>query len=149
MVSPLSKGSDPYILPPGSWQGAHFAASTGLTVAAKASVAGPAPGAFASAAGTSFGGSPEGGLPGGYGAIRVKRAGETEFRTFQEVYGTVSASKFTNIVLREGDEVMLDAPGGGGFGDPLERDRDAVARDLEEGIVSAGAARELYGWAAR
>jgi N-methylhydantoinase B/oxoprolinase/acetone carboxylase alpha subunit len=61
----------------------------------------------------------------------------------------VSASKFTNIVLREGDEVMLDAPGGGGFGDPLERDRDAVARDLEEGIVSAGAARELYGWAAR
>ena len=88
----------------------------------------------------------EGGQPGGYGAIRVKRAGETEFRTFQEVYGTVSASKFTNIVLREGDEVMLDAPGGGGFGDPLERDRDAVARDLEEGIVSAGAARELYGW---
>ena len=88
----------------------------------------------------------EGGRPGGYGAIRVKRAGETEFRTFQEVYGTVSASKFTNIVLREGDEVMLDAPGGGGFGDPLERDRDAVARDLEEGIVSTGAARELYGW---
>ena len=88
----------------------------------------------------------EGGQPGGYGAIRVKRAGETEFRTFQEVFGTVSASKFTNIVLREGDEVMLDAPGGGGFGDPLERDRDAVARDLEEGIVSTGAAQELYGW---
>ena len=53
MVSPLSKGSDPYILPPGSWQGAHFAASTGLTVAANAS----APGDFGSAAGASFGAS--------------------------------------------------------------------------------------------
>jgi N-methylhydantoinase B len=89
----------------------------------------------------------EGGLPGGYGAIRVKRAGDTEFRTFPEVFGTVSASKFTNIVLTEGDEVMLDAPGGGGFGDPHERDREAVARDVAEGIVSPEAARELYGWA--
>jgi N-methylhydantoinase B len=88
----------------------------------------------------------EGGLPGGYGAIRVKRAGDTEFRTFPEVFGTVSASKFTNIVLTEGDEVMLDAPGGGGFGDPHERDREAVARDVAEGIVSPEAARELYGW---
>jgi N-methylhydantoinase B len=88
----------------------------------------------------------EGGGPGGYGAIRVKRAGDSEFRTFPEVYGTVSASKFTNIRLQEGDEVMLDAPGGGGFGDPRERDRAAVARDLAEGIVSPAAARELYGW---
>ena len=80
----------------------------------------------------------------------MKRARETGFRTFQEVYGTVSASKFTNIVLREGDEVMLDAPGGGGLrGSAGARQRDAVGRDLEEGIVSAGAAQELYGWDAR
>jgi N-methylhydantoinase B len=88
----------------------------------------------------------EGGHPGGYGAILVKRNGDTEFRTFPEVYGTVSASKFTNILLKEGDEIMLDAPGGGGFGDPLERDRDAVARDVAEGIVSPEAARDVYGW---
>ena len=41
---------------------------------------------------------------------------------------------------------MLDAPGGGGFGDPQERDRDAVGRDLVDGIVSPEAARELYGY---
>ena len=29
-MSPLSKGSEPYIFPPGSWQGAHFAASAAL-----------------------------------------------------------------------------------------------------------------------
>jgi len=88
----------------------------------------------------------EGGLPGGYGAILVKRRGEDEFRTFPQVFGTVSASKFTNVVLCEGDEVLLDSPGGGGFGDPRERDRGAVARDLSEGLVSRGAALQLYGW---
>ena len=88
----------------------------------------------------------EGGGPGGYGAILVKRNGDSEFRTFPEVFGTVSASKFTNIVLQEGDEVMLDAPGGGGFGNAGERDRDKVARDVAEGFVSREAADQLYGW---
>jgi N-methylhydantoinase B len=41
---------------------------------------------------------------------------------------------------------LLDAPGGGGFGDPRERGRDAVARDVAERIVSPEAARQLYGW---
>ncbi len=39
----------------------------------------------------------------------------------REVFGTVSASKFTNIRLTGGDEVLIDSPGGGGFGDPRER----------------------------
>jgi N-methylhydantoinase B/oxoprolinase/acetone carboxylase alpha subunit len=88
----------------------------------------------------------EGGLPGGYGAILVRRRGEGDFRTFPEVFGTVSASKFTNVVLHEGDEVCLDSPGGGGFGDPHDRVRDAVARDVAERFVTPDAARELYGW---
>ena len=35
--------------------------------------------------------------------------------------------------------------GGGGFGDPRERDRETVRRDLDNGVISADAARELYG----
>ena len=58
----------------------------------------------------------------------------------------MSASKFTNVVLREGDEVCLDSPGGGGFGDPHERAREAVAHDVAERFVTPDAARELYGW---
>jgi N-methylhydantoinase B len=88
----------------------------------------------------------EGGLSGGNGAILVKRRGEDSFRTFPETFGTVSPSKFTNIVLGEGDEVMLDAPGGGGFGDPRERDRAEVERDVREGRITPTAARDLYGW---
>jgi N-methylhydantoinase B len=87
-----------------------------------------------------------GGKPGGNAAILVKRSGDDTFRTFPEVFGTASASKFTNIRLQAGDEVLLDSPGGGGFGDPEERDPDAIRRDVDEGIVSLEAARELYGW---
>jgi len=71
---------------------------------------------------------------------------EPEFRTFSEAYGTVSPSKFTNIQLLPGDEVLIDSPGGGGYGDPLERDRDRVLRDVEEGFVSTAAAADRYGW---
>jgi N-methylhydantoinase B/oxoprolinase/acetone carboxylase alpha subunit len=88
----------------------------------------------------------EGGGLGGPGAIRVKRRGDTEFRTFSEVFGTASPSKFTNVTLEPGDEVLIDSPGGGGYGDPRERDPDAVARDVRQGFVSAGRARELYGY---
>lgn len=35
--------------------------------------------------------------------------------------------------------------GGGGWGDPLERGLEAVARDVRDGAVSPAAAREIYG----
>jgi N-methylhydantoinase B len=37
------------------------------------------------------------------------------------------------------------AGGGGGYGDPHERPREDVRRDLRNGVISADAARELYG----
>ncbi len=87
----------------------------------------------------------EGGGQGGSAAIKVKRAGDTEFRTFTEAFGTVSASKFTNVVLRGGDEVLIESPGGGGYGDAYARDPERLARDVFEGFVSAGQAQALYG----
>ncbi|MGI9407780.1 MAG: hydantoinase B/oxoprolinase family protein [Hyphomicrobiaceae bacterium] len=44
-----------------------------------------------------------------------------------------------------GRKVMLACPGGGGYGDPKERDRDAVKRDLAYGYISADAAERIYG----
>jgi N-methylhydantoinase B/oxoprolinase/acetone carboxylase alpha subunit len=88
----------------------------------------------------------EGGGRGGPAAIKVKRSGESEFSTFSQAYGTASDSKFTNILLKPGDEVLIESPGGGGYGDPHERDRARVQADLREGFVSAESARELYGF---
>jgi N-methylhydantoinase B len=88
----------------------------------------------------------EGGGKGGRAAIMVKRFDGTEFQTFSESFGTVSPSKFTNIVLREGDEVLIDSPGGGGYGDSKERDRARVEEDIFEGFITPEAAREIYGY---
>jgi N-methylhydantoinase B len=86
-----------------------------------------------------------GGGQGGRAAILVKRRGDTEFRTFSEVFGTVSPSKFTNILLEEGDEVLIASAGGGGYGDPGDRDPERVERDRFQGFVSPGQLRDVYG----
>ncbi len=50
------------------------------------------------------------------------------------------------LTLQPGDSLELDLPGGGGWGDPLERPRALVENDLREGLVSAEHARAVYGW---
>ena len=47
--------------------------------------------------------------------------------------------------LKPGDVVTIDAAGGGGCGNPLERDLDMVESDVLEGYVSLERAREDYG----
>jgi N-methylhydantoinase B len=48
-------------------------------------------------------------------------------------------------VLRKGDVVRLSTSGGGGWGDPLDRPAERVARDVAGGFVSRESAREDYG----
>jgi N-methylhydantoinase B len=53
-------------------------------------------------------------------------------------------SKLT-LTIREGQLFRHEVAGAGGYGDPLERDLDAVARDVRNELVSPGAARADYG----
>jgi N-methylhydantoinase B len=46
--------------------------------------------------------------------------------------------------LKPGDTVLMDAAGGGGYGEPRERDPELLARDLREGKVSAESAQRDY-----
>ena len=57
----------------------------------------------------------------------LRRRGEKRFRTFVEAYGTVSPTKFINIQLHRGDQLLLHSPGGGGYGDPRKRSDEALA----------------------
>ena len=50
------------------------------------------------------------------------------------------------IFIQPGDVVDLQTPGGGGFFDPLTRDPDAVARDIDNELVSPEIARQIYGF---
>ena len=47
--------------------------------------------------------------------------------------------------LRPGDVVIMDAAGGGGYGDPLEREPELVEKDVADGYVSLECAKEDYG----
>jgi N-methylhydantoinase B len=47
--------------------------------------------------------------------------------------------------LRPTDRVELRLPGGGGYGDPLTRDIESVARDVRLGLVTVEGARSDYG----
>ena len=47
--------------------------------------------------------------------------------------------------LRRGEKVVSITPGGGGYGDPLEREPEAVLIDVEDLRVTVETAREIYG----
>jgi len=54
-------------------------------------------------------------------------------------------SKYENLRLSPGDGVTVSSPGGGGFGDPLDRPVAEVERDLNLGVVSRTTAEDVYG----
>ncbi|RDI55992.1 hydantoinase B/oxoprolinase family protein [Nocardia mexicana] len=53
--------------------------------------------------------------------------------------------KFSGLVLKAGDALRFVIGGGGGWGDPLERDAQRVAADVRAGLVSHEFATDAYG----
>lgn len=56
----------------------------------------------------------------------------------------VLAAKDQTMLALDDCHICLQT-GGGGYGDPLRRDPDAVERDVRRGLVSADAAQSIYG----
>ncbi len=56
-----------------------------------------------------------------------------------------SGNPFGLTQLKPGDVVTIDAAGGGGCGNPLDREPERVESDVREGYVSLEKAREEYG----
>jgi N-methylhydantoinase B len=71
-----------------------------------------------------------GGSPGSPGAVRIADGDTLHPKRQQRIPA--------------GARILLDLPGGGGYGDPLERDPDLVRRDVEDGLISIERAREVY-----
>ena len=53
--------------------------------------------------------------------------------------------KFAGLSFDKGETFIVESGGGGGYGDPLDRDAEAVRRDVAAQYVSASAAHEVYG----
>ncbi|MAG14663.1 MAG: 5-oxoprolinase [Dehalococcoidales bacterium] len=86
---------------------------------------------------------PPWGVAGGYWGYPVKtmyvRKGETRVRDFD------TPARVTGFSVRKGDLLMITHGGGGGYGDPIERDPEYVKVDVEDGYVSKEQALEYYG----
>ncbi|MDO6729045.1 hydantoinase B/oxoprolinase family protein [Marinovum sp. 2_MG-2023] len=64
--------------------------------------------------------------------------------------GKVSITDGTEVTdkgmyrIPAGERVILQTPGGGGYGAPAARDQTALDRDVADGLVSQNSAREIY-----
>ena len=59
--------------------------------------------------------------------------------------GERSLGNESSLTLDRGQTVTMLTPGGSAFGDPFERDAEAVRRDVELGFVTREGARRDYG----
>ena len=83
--------------------------------------------------------APHWGVDGGKEGLRnyahVKSKDQSELETL----------KISGLELSEGDRVIAIGGGGGGYGNPMERDIEAVRRDVINGYISVESARQDYG----
>jgi len=85
-----------------------------------------------------------GGRPGKNSAVLVSRDGGRTFATFGKTFGVVCNGKFSDVYLRKGDIVRIVTSGGGGYGDPLERDFERIEEDVRQGLIPAAQAAAEY-----
>jgi N-methylhydantoinase B len=79
-----------------------------------------------------------------YGLAGGKPARGTENVLNPDTAPRVMPAKFA-VTLRRGDVIRHDQPGGGGFGDPFERDPARVAADVRNEKISLDYARREHG----
>lgn len=89
-----------------------------------------------------------GGLPGcltGSSIFRDANADQFPDDLASTAGRSVETFQWGDVLLGPRDLFYHRFQGGGGYGDPLDRDADAVARDVRAGVVSVGAAERIYG----
>ena len=75
-----------------------------------------------------------GGRPGAMGTTSLRLPGSAE-----------ELHRVGRVTVAAGATQTINTPGGGGWGDPLDRPAGDVAADVRDGYVSPEAARDLYG----
>jgi len=81
-----------------------------------------------------------GGADGGVNRVTIEQEGKT--------YRPPHLSKDQAIVMQQGDRIHVSTPGGGGYGDPRERDPAAIAQDVARGYYTPEEIEDRFGIAA-
>lgn len=66
-------------------------------------------------------------------------------RRGNENYIPPHLSKDQGVTLEEGDLIMVWSPGGGGYGDPLDRDLEMISQDVTYGYYTTEEVKKQYG----
>lgn len=77
-----------------------------------------------------------GGLNGGGSTLVINKGTPEEFD---------AGMYATGVKLKKGDKIFYGSSGGGGFGDPLDREPELVLTDVIDEWLTIGAAEEYYG----
>ncbi|TCR63012.1 N-methylhydantoinase B [Bosea sp. BK604] len=77
--------------------------------------------------------------------LRGGKPGAIGFTMIREPGGDYERSLAPRVFGPAGTEVIYRTSGGGGWGNPLERDVERVSRDVREGYVTPEQARDAYG----
>ena len=83
-----------------------------------------------------------------FGVMGGRSGSPNEFRVIRdgrELPPSETPGKVAGFRLRRGDVVSLRSSGGGGWGDPLDRDPDEVLADVRDGYLTPEAARRDFG----
>lgn len=67
-------------------------------------------------------------------------------RTGQVLFNGTVIERFPILPFAPGDSITLRMPGGAGFGDPAERQRELIEQDLDASFITAAAALADYGY---
>jgi N-methylhydantoinase B len=77
--------------------------------------------------------------------LRIRADGTHEILGGRDDHGNWHMSMFDNAPIAPGERIRVEAPGGGGWGDPSDREPNRVTDDIIDGYISERGAREDYG----
>ncbi len=83
-----------------------------------------------------------------FGVMGGRSGAPNEFRVIRdgcEIAPSETPGKVAGLPLRQGDVVSLRSSGGGGWGDPLDREPEEVLADVRDGYLTPAAAKRDYG----
>jgi N-methylhydantoinase B len=84
------------------------------------------------------------GLAGGFSSA-AQRVAVTRSDGTLEYVPVELGTKCSQLPVHKGDRISMRTGGGGGFGDPLDRDPERVLKDLRQGAITEPVAVDVYG----
>ena len=85
------------------------------------------------------------GAPFGINGGKEAQKNELKYYLGGKEFTPPRVSKVVGVKMQRGDKIIVRSPGGGGYGNPLERDVDLVLKDVKMKYITVDSAEKDYG----